>query len=911
MKKIKNYLFLLAVLLIAGQVLAQSSTNVEELNRMSVEFEKIWQEKSARVVEYSLTHNVPISFESDEGVYYQMVDVIDGRPEYYRTDNLGAAATTRADELWVGGNSGLELTGEGYNQLGEWDAGNVRVSHQEFTDQGPSRVTVMDGSHATHYHATHVAGTMVAAGISNNAKGMLYGGNLKSWQWSQDESEMAAAAANGLEISNHSYGFARGWDYSNGNWIWRGVASISPDEDYKFGFYDSGSRQWDQMAYNAPYYLIVKSAGNDRGEGPGNAGNGEPEKDGGDDGYDCISPRGVAKNLMTVGAVNEVSNYNGPGSVSMSSFSCWGPADDGRIKPDIVGKGVDVYSTSDGNNTAYQTLQGTSMSAPNVAGSMALLQHLYQETHNDEVMRASTLKGLVLHSADEAGDHEGPDYIFGWGLMNAERAGLIISEDVGQNVIDEITLENGETYTRDINVPEGVDLRVTICWTDVPGSPTSPQLNPSTRMLVNDLDIEIEDPGNNTHYPYSLDRDNPSAAATTVMKNHLDNTEMIFLQGIDAGTYTITVDHDGALSGGNQIFSLIISGIEEYTIIPECSDLLITPQDGGTDAFINQVVSWRPALYAGSYDVYFGTDGNGTTTPTNIFNGDNFIMNEFSTLLETNTTYYVQIAPRNNVGVNNACSQIWSFTTMDAIDVYPYLIDMENVATPALPELWQSTNYSNAIWFSSNLMSHSGSKSMACYDPTDFSEINYDNWFISPPFSVEVGNEYRINYWYKPLIGGYGESMTLYSGNTPYVEDLTNVVYEDNDFSADWTEAFGLYVPQETGFVYFGFHMNSTPGYGSFLDDVKITDWGTVDVGNELNNDNVSIYSYADNITIDASDVWNGAEIMITNMMGQKLYEGQFSGKTTIQISNYNQSGLYIVSLLKSGNLITKKLIMH
>jgi len=911
MKKINNYLFLLTVLLFAGQILAQSTTNVVELNRMSVEFEKIWQEKSARVVEYSLTHNVPISFESDEGVYYQMVDVIDGRPEYYRTDNLGAAATTRADELWVGGNSGLELTGEGYNQVGVWDAGNVRTSHQEFTDQGPSRVIVQDGAHATHYHATHVAGTMVAGGVSNNAKGMLYGGVLKSWQWSQDESEMAAAAANGLEISNHSYGYARGWDYSNGNWTWKGVPSISPDEDYKFGFYDSGSRQWDQIAYNAPYYLIVKSAGNDRGEGPGNAGNGEPEKDGGDDGYDCISPRGIAKNLMTVGAVTEVLDYSGPGSVSMSSFSCWGPADDSRIKPDIVGKGVDVFSTSDGSNTAYQTLQGTSMSSPNVSGSMALLQHHYQETHNDEVMRASTLKGLVLHSADEAGDHEGPDYRFGWGLMNAERAGLIISEDVGQNVIDEITLGNGDTYTRDINVPEGGDVRVTICWTDVPGSPTSPQLNPSTTMLVNDLDIEIDDPDNITHYPYSLDRDDPSAAATTLMKNHVDNVEMIYLQDIDGGTYTITVDHAGTLSGGSQVFSLIISGIEEYTILPECSDVLETPQDGGTDAFINQLVSWRPALYASSYDVYFGTDGGGSTTPTNIFNGDNFMTNEFSTLLETSTTYYVQIAPRNNVGVNDACSQIWSFTTMDAIDVYPYLIDMEDVTTPELPELWQSTDYTNATWFSSNLISHSGSKSMACYDPTEFVQIDYDNWFISPPFSVAVGNEYRISYFYRPLIGGNSESMTLYWGNTPFVEDLTNVVYADNDFSSDWVEALALFVPDESGNIFLGFHMNSTQGYGSFLDDVKITDWGTVDVGNKLENDKVKIYGYSGNVTIEASDVWNGADIMITNMLGQKIYQGRLIGKTNIPISNNSQSGLYIVSLNKSGNLITKKLFMR
>jgi hypothetical protein len=248
---------------------------------------------------------------------------------------------------------------------------------------------------------------------------------------------------------------------------------------------------------------------------------------------------------------------------------------------------------------------------------------------------------------------------------------------------------------------------------------------------------------------------------------------------------------------------------------------------------------------------------------------------------------------------------------MDAIDVYPYLIDMEDVTTPELPELWQSTDYTNATWFSSNLISHSGSKSMACYDPTEFVQIDYDNWFISPPFSVAVGNEYRISYFYRPLIGGNSESMTLYWGNTPFVEDLTNVVYADNDFSSDWVEALALFVPDESGNIFLGFHMNSTQGYGSFLDDVKITDWGTVDVGNKLENDKVKIYGYSGNVTIEASDVWNGADIMITNMLGQKIYQGRLIGKTNIPISNNSQSGLYIVSLNKSGNLITKKLFMR
>jgi subtilase family protein len=909
MKRITYYLFLVILLFFSGQIISQTVTNTEKLLQISEELDAAWKEKEQRVANYIQKNDVPKSYQSQEGVFYEIIDIIDGKPIYYRTDNFGAATTTRAKELWVGGNSGLDISGDGYLQLGEWDAGAVRVTHQEFTDQGGSRVTQMDGPTATHYHATHVAGTMVAGGVVGNAKGMSYGGNLKAWQWSNDESEMAAAAAAGLEISNHSYGVAHGWDNNNGNWVWHGASSISPDEDYKFGFYDSGSRQWDQIAYNAPNYLIVKSAGNDRGDGPADAGNGEPEVDGGEDGYDCISPKGIAKNLLTVGAVYEVLDYTGPESVSMSDFSCWGPADDGRIKPDIVGKGVDVYSTMDGSNDAYGLLEGTSMSAPNVSGSMALLQFHYQDL-NSEIMRASTLKALVLHSADEAGEHDGPDYIYGWGLMNTERAAAVISDNEGQNVIDEIDLSNGDTYSRDVTVPAGADFRVTICWTDVPGSPTSPQLNPSNPMLVNDLDLSIEDASQNDYYPYSLDRDNPSAAATTTGKNYVDNVEMIYIEGAEPGTYTITVDHDGTLATGGQAFSIIISGIDEYTSVPECSNGMISPENAGVNAFLNHFVTWKNALYANSYDVYFGTDGSGTSTPTNIYNGDNFTMNGFSTMLEENTTYYIQVAPRNSVGVTGSCTQIWSFTTMPAITVYPHLEDMESVIEPELPEFWQQESFTDADWFSTDIASHSDDISMACYNTSGFVKMDYNNWFISPPFGVEVGNEYNINFYYRALIGGNAESMTLYWGSTPYIEDLTNVLFEAVDFTnGDWEEANSMLIPQENGIMFLGFHLNGISGYGGFVDDVKVSDWGTVGINNN-NSDEVRIYNFSGNITIKTTDGWSGSDIMVANLMGQNIYSGKLSGnKATISISD--KTGLFIVSLVKNGNIITKKIILE
>ena len=63
-----------------------------------------------------------------------------------------------------------------------------------------------------------------------------------------------------------------------------------------------------------------------------------------------------------------------PEDVVMSSFSCWGPTDDGRIKPDVVADGVGVLSSVSSSNTSYSSLSGTSMASPNASGSLLLLQ---------------------------------------------------------------------------------------------------------------------------------------------------------------------------------------------------------------------------------------------------------------------------------------------------------------------------------------------------------------------------------------------------------------------------------------------------------------------------------------------------------------------------------------------------------
>ena len=909
MKSRIYFVFFLTVLLAVNQLFAQT-TNIEALNELSAKFNQQWQEAQQRVAEYAVQHNTPIRFETEEGRVFEMVDVRDGQPEYYVTDNRGAAKTTRVDQLWPLGNTGLNYSGEGYFQLGEWDAGHVRSTHVEFMSDGISRAYKQDGNYATHYHATHVAGTMIAAGVNPQAKGMLYGGYLKFWQWSNDDSEMAQAGANGLEVSNHSYGFGRGWDYQNNDWVWRGNTSIDPNEDYKFGFYDSDARGWDQIARNAPGYLIVKSAGNDRGEGPSDAGNGKPEKDGGDDGFDCIGTRGIAKNILTVGAVYNVDVYEGPQSVKMSDFSCWGPADDGRIKPDIVGKGVDVFSTLDGSDNDYGALQGTSMSAPNVSGSLAMLQYHYNQTHSDASMLAATLKGLAIHTADECGPNDGPDYMYGWGLLNAERAANIISDDLGQESIEENVLNSGDEYSRTVYVPEGSDLTVTICWTDLAGSPTSPQLDPATPMLVNDLDLWVTDESNNTYYPWQLNRLDPAAAATNVSKNYIDNVEKVEFKDAPAGNYTIHVGHDGNITGSSQAFSLIVSGIDDYTVVPECSTNLLEPANGSVDAFLNQKLTWNPALFASSYDVYLGTDGGGLDTPTNVLNGDNFMDNSISIFLNKNTTYYLQVVPRNSQGTADGCTDIWSFTTMDAVNSFPYEEGMEDVNTPDLPFGWQAYNYSEQKWLSTGLISHNGSKAMSCYYDGGLVEYEYDNWFVSLPFEVKLGNEYNASLFYKGFIPGHSESIGIYWGYTPFAEDLTNVIVENTNLTdAQWQEAQQVIIPSEDTLIFIGVHLMSPTGYGAFVDDIKFENWGPVGI-NENGLIEPLVYSRHNEIVVRTDENWENATINIISLTGRNLMSIEHQSMETLIKSDRLNSGLYLVNINKDGNNFTRKVVV-
>ena len=574
---------LLLSLLAYRHASAQVKTNTDVLEKAS---QTTAQKETARYNQLQTLARQkgwPTSLKGKKGRIAILRDVnAQGIPIYITTlDNIISAATIRTNLLWPGGSTGLSLNGSSTSVKGKiaiWDEAKPLPTHVELT----GRVTQKDNASSVSDHSTHVAGTMIASGVNPLAKGMSFGQQqLLAYDWNNDNSEMLAAASQ-LLVSNHSYGVVAGWSYNSDNGHWEFYGDPGDTADYKFGYYDPDSQMWDSIAYNAPNYLIMKAAGNNRGETGPAVGQAyyrynssgimayaglRPSGISSNDAYDCIATSAGAKNILTVGAVNPIpGGYSSTSDVVMSDFSSWGPTDDGRIKPDVVANGVNVLSCIGTSNTAYDTYSGTSMATPSVTGSLLLLQEYYAKLHSGSFMRSATLKGLAIHTADEAGIADGPDYTFGWGLVDMQKAASVITSDTSKKrdqAIYENTLTNStaDTYTLHVVASGNGSLTATICWTDPPGSvSTTNLLNNTSKKLINDLDIRITD-GSSTWYPYVLDPTHPWNAATTG-DDAINNVEKIVIKNVTPGkTYTITVSHKGTLARGSQAYSLLVSGI--------------------------------------------------------------------------------------------------------------------------------------------------------------------------------------------------------------------------------------------------------------------------------------------------------------------------------------------------------------
>jgi len=508
----------------------------------------------------------------------------DGKPLYFTTRNANAAISTGSDQLR---SSPYGATGAGWT-LGVWDGGSVLASHQEFG----GRVTVMDGA-AADIHATHVGGTLAAAGVRPDAIGMAPAAQIDSYDWNDDAGEMYARGASYggepgmIYLSNHSYGYVAGWHYTDADplWEWYGADTNAAAVEDNFGQYNGIASDTDWIADALPYYLSVWAAGNERTDNPwtgasvaltpgGPAATYDPARHPPGDGafrngYDTVSFNAVAKNVLTVGAVADAmtSGLRDPAKAVMLSFSSWGPTDDGRIKPDLVANGEALTSASADGPDQYTPMSGTSMASPNAAGTAQQILAYYAACFPGHYLRASSLKGLLIHTADDLGN-PGPDYRFGWGLLNGQAAADLIADAAARPDalrLLEQELSPGATGRFHPFRWDGVSpIRATLCWTDPAAAPTN-GLDSRAPMLVHDLDLCLLAPDNSRHLPWVMPfvgtwTEATLSAPAITGTNRTDNVEQVQIPLPPApGVYYALITVNGTLSRA-QTYSLCVSG---------------------------------------------------------------------------------------------------------------------------------------------------------------------------------------------------------------------------------------------------------------------------------------------------------------------------------------------------------------
>jgi len=534
------------------------------------------------------------------------VQVIGGHlPWKLVEDNATAALWSHVTELY---SAPYGLSGAGQLVMVS-ELSDAQATHPEFGGR-----LVAGGPGDNGQHSTHVSGTIGASGIRPDAKGMApnvqirefnVGGSIVS------NVNLLNTQLNALHptANNTSLGFPLGWceaaDCGASKTVW-----LASDEYY--GSYEPAyTKVFDDLS--AQYgTLLVFSAGNDgqnpffngdpfaphfhvndegdpdeskvwcaslNGSGsdcPANfcTGGCEPQLHHKNAPWDTMTITGNGKNVLAVGALQVPE----PTAV-IASFSSRGPSKDGRVKPDVVARGTSVLSTLPGST--YGRSSGTSMSAPVVTGVSAIVAEQWQKTFGARPAVAE-LRGVILAGTQDLGN-PGPDYTFGYGIVNAKAsADLIIADGGTRSQIANVLVSQNARIERNVTVTATQNLRVLVTWAD-PSVVLQGNDAFEAKALVNDLDVQVIGPDGTTYLPWVLDKVNYEAPATKGV-NVVDNTELIDITNAAPGVYKVVILGKNVRSGGSQT-AVVITNAKGVAVSP-CSDVQ-EPNNSADAAFGN------------------------------------------------------------------------------------------------------------------------------------------------------------------------------------------------------------------------------------------------------------------------------------------------------------------------------------
>ena len=520
-------------------------------------------------------------------------------------------------------------------------------------------------------HGTHVSGTVLGSGALS-PPGLSFAGVAPA---AGLVIQSVSSGGNSLDClpfdtSYLSKAYDVGARVQNASW---GGPTDSAGASCDYGCYTDMARDVDSYLWDHKEHLFVVSAGN---SGIDQDGNGVIDPD-------AIGEPAVAKNVVTVGASESdrsSGGYNTPGGPCGTWGSCWpfffpsppiagdplsnnpngmaafssrGPTDDGRVKPEIVAPGTNIVSArshmpsaGDGwgsydNNYIYEG--GTSMSAPMVSGMAALVRQWLAEQRHLSTPSAALVKALLLNGAVNIspGQYGGlqreipaawPNSVEGWGRA-------AITDTVGLGGDDRVWmrqgagLQTGQVTSYTLNISAGQPLRLTLAWTDYPGTPGS------GKQLINDLDLEVQMPDS------SILRGNASADMSSGCRDaggydRCNNVESVEIAAPATGTYIVRVRaHVVNPIGGPQPFALVGRARSIVDTAAPAAPTLQPIANGGQPTL---ALTWNSLEEASYYQAQMGTSASFSTIDATIVTTSADL-----TLVEDVGTYYFRVRACN------------------------------------------------------------------------------------------------------------------------------------------------------------------------------------------------------------------------------------------------------------------------
>ncbi|MBN2548982.1 MAG: S8 family serine peptidase [Anaerolineales bacterium] len=525
---------------------------------------------------------------------------IEEGPAPLTPNNDGVRTTMQVTPLY---SAPYSLNGSGVRVF-VFDGGWVRTTHNTFNPG--ARVTRFGGT-TTADHPTHVAGTVAGDGDGGRGQGVAPSATIVSAEYQQTAGTMLFWD-NAGDIQA-DYATAR--NTYNIDFATNSIGSNTASNGYpceREGNYGVSSNMLDGIVRGdnltvGSAVLMTWANGNERTGGSARCGSN----------YLTTAPPSCAKNPIQVGATN--SDYD-----SMTSFSSWGPCDDGRLKPIVSAPGCElgrasgetyIYSSLNTSDSAYggSGWCGTSMATPATAGVVALMMQDWRAQGyggaNDRPLPA-LFKAMLMHTARDLGQ-DGPDYIYGYGEVDAKAAVDLIRDGrplggYGPTNWGTDSITQGAVDSFQVTVPADIaEFKISLAWDDYAAAAYS------AIALVNNLDLEVVSPGGTTYYPWSLNPAAPYQTATTGVNNR-DNQEQVLLTNPAAGVWTVRV-RGLTVPQGPQTYGLVYSVRYPVVETSTCAQQII---NGG---FESDTSSWTlsgaarvaaPATGHGSYSLRLG-----------------------------------------------------------------------------------------------------------------------------------------------------------------------------------------------------------------------------------------------------------------------------------------------------------------